>query len=54
MHVLNEKMGKEEKYYCIRGLLTNYGLEGTYFAEKIEGGIDMCPGIKYSCCKYRD
>lgn len=52
--MINEKLGREEKHYCIRGLVTNYGLEGTFFAELVTDPLPMCPRIKYSCCTYTD
>lgn len=53
-HILREKLGFEEKYYCIRGLVSNYGLEGTRYAEKLQDKFQMCPNISFSCCKFSD
>lgn len=49
---LNKVFKVPMKYYCVKGIVYNFGFKGLRFAKKRK--LEMCPNVKYSCCSRKD
>lgn len=54
VHTLGGALGVKPDYFCIDGLVKNYGLTGNKFPLNVSGAFPMCPMISKSCCTSSD
>lgn len=54
VQTLAGSIGIKPDYFCINGLVKNYGLTGLKFPLNTGGNFPMCPMIEKTCCSKED